>query len=81
MEYIWLFHGEMGSFASAAFTDQLLAEEWIKKHQLINTGVYDWAINTGIFNIKREDHTTLLFSGKFSSASQDHYHYTTGDRF
>jgi hypothetical protein len=88
MEFVWLFNGEMGRFASAVFTELILAEDWIKTNKLtgvltkypINSGVYDWAVKEGMFNVKKEEHTTSLFIGKFTTAGQEHYHYENGER-
>lgn len=87
MEFIWLFNGEMGRFASGAFRERKLAEDWIRAHQLtgiltkypINVGVYDWAVEEGIFNVKKEEHRTSSFIGRFTSAAQEHYHYMNGE--
>lgn len=83
---IWVFHGINGRFASGVFTERKLAEEWIFTHKLtgvlteypINVGVYDWAINSGIFKKKKEEHSTSEFIGKFTTAGQEHFHYEDG---
>ncbi|WP_343691317.1 hypothetical protein [Chitinophaga sp.] len=88
MESVWLFNGETGRFASAVFTELTFAEDWVKANRLtgtltrypVNIGVYDWALNEGIFNIKKEEHTSPVFIGNFTSAGQEHYHYENGDR-
>ena len=88
MEFVWLFNGEMGKFASAVFIELALAEEWIKNNSLtgvltrypVNTGVYDWAIKEGLFKITKEEHTSAQFIGKFTTAGLEHYHYEKGDR-
>lgn len=88
MEFVWLFNGENGRFASAVFTELHIAEDWIKAYKLtgiltkypLNVGVYDWALKEELFKVKKEDHQTSLFIGKFTSASQEHYHYENGER-
>ncbi|MBV8253178.1 MAG: hypothetical protein JO154_11280 [Chitinophaga sp.] len=88
MDFTWIFNGENGRFASAVFTELSLAEDWVRTHKLtgvltkypINTGVYDWAVKEGMFNVKKEEHTSSLFIGKFTSAGQEHYHYENGER-
>ncbi len=88
MDFIWLFNGENGRFVSAVFTELLLAEDWISQHKLtgvltrypVNTGVYDWALKENMFQVKKEEHTTSQFIGKFTAAGQEHYHYENGKR-
>ncbi|PWG77923.1 DUF7710 domain-containing protein [Pararcticibacter amylolyticus] len=85
---IWLFHGSGGRFASAVFTSVDKAEAWIRKYKLdgilteypLDVGVYDWSIENGIFDIKKEEHTTSIFIQKFTSAGQEHFHYENGKR-
>jgi len=68
------------------FTRRDLAEEWIQKHGLSGTltaypldvGVYEWALNKGTFKPKRDDQQSAEFIQRFSSASQEHYHYENG---
>jgi len=83
---VWIFNGARSNFPSAAFSQRALAEEWIKKHRLTGTltrypidmGVYEWALDRGYFSPSKDEHRTALFIGKFSSASQEHYHYEDG---
>jgi len=68
------------------FTSRNLAEEWIKRHSLSGTltrypldiSVYDWAITRNLFEPKKDEHRKPEFVGRFSSASQEHYHFETG---
>ena len=86
IKYVWVFNGADSNFPSGIFADRENAEKWIKKHKLtctltlypINKGVYDWAIEEGIFNPSRDYQNTPAFIQKFSSASQEHYHYLEG---
>ena len=86
MNNIWIFHGAGGRFTSGVFTDKAIAEEWITKNILtgvltkypINTSVYDWAISKSFFEPKKEEHKSAKFIQKFTSASQEHYHYEDG---
>jgi hypothetical protein len=88
VENIWIFNGANSRFASGVFEDIDKAEEWISKNKLtgvltsypVNKGVYDWATENGFFSPKKEEHTSPEFIGKFSSASQDHFHYEEGIR-
>jgi hypothetical protein len=86
MKSVWVFHGINGRFTSGVFDDKKIAEKWIFEQNLtgiltwypINVGVYEWSIDNGHFAPKKEDHKTPEYIGKFSSASQEHYHYTNG---
>ena len=83
---IWVFNGANSRFPSGIFMEKELAEHWIKKHKLtgtltlypINKGVYDWAIEQGNFTPSKDHEYTSSFIQKFSSASQEHYHYSEG---
>jgi len=85
---MWVFHGEGGRFSSGVFTDLALGEEWIKNNKLtgilskypINIGVYDWAVENGLFEVKKDSETSSQFIQKFTSASQEHYHFESGER-
>jgi hypothetical protein len=46
----------------------------------VDTGVYDRAISKGFLRIDRPKHSTPEFIGRFSSAYQEHYHYSAGIR-
>lgn len=84
---IWVFNGPGSGFPSGVFSRKSLAETWIKKHGLsgtltgypLDTGVYDWALLNGIFGPKNEEQKTSNFIQRFSSASQEHFHYEDGD--
>ncbi len=83
---VWVFNGSNSKFPSGIFTEKEIAETWIKKYRLsgiltrypLDEGVYDWAISNGSFSIKKGEETTPEFIQKFSSASQEHYHYENG---
>ncbi|PSL47420.1 hypothetical protein CLV51_102267 [Chitinophaga niastensis] len=88
IENIWIFNGADSRFASGAFDDIKKAEEWISTNKLtgtltnypVNIGVYHWAIENEFFSPKKKEHTSPEFIGKFSSASQEHFHYEEGKR-
>ncbi len=83
---IWIFQGAKSNFANGVFSSKANAEEWICKHQLsgiltlypLDVGVYDWAIENGFFTTKKDYQTSPEFIQRFSSASQEHYHYQNG---
>ena len=87
MNSIWLFHGAGSRFTSGVFTERTIAEEWITKNMLsgvltkypINISVYDWAINESFFAPQKDIHQSANFIQKFTSASQEHYHYENGN--
>lgn len=84
--YIWLFHGAGGRFASGVFSSKERAFEWIGRHALtgtltcypINRGVYDWAIKQEYFTPKKEHEHSSDFIQNFTSASMKHYHFENG---
>ena len=86
MDSVWVFNGSNGVFPSGVFTTRDLAEAWIAKHGLSGTltkypldiAVYEWAIERGMFKPKRPDQSEASFIARFSSAGQEHYHYTDG---
>jgi hypothetical protein len=84
---IWAFNGNNSKFPSGIFTEKEIAETWIKKYRLsgilthypLDEGVYNWAIFNGSFSVKNEEETKPEFIQRFSSASQEHYHYENGN--
>lgn len=87
METVWIFTGPRAQFPAGIFSAREKAEEWIHQHKLSGTltaypfdvGVYDWAVTGGLFVARRDDQRTPEFIQRFSSASQEHYHYENGD--
>lgn len=85
MDGVWVFNGG-GDFPAGVFTSRDRAEAWVTQHRLsgvltlypLDVGVYEWAIKGGMFTPKRPDQAGPRFIGGFSSASQEHYHYTDG---
>lgn len=86
MNIVWIFNGPNSSFPSGVFTQRETAERWIREHGLsgvltaypVDVGTYDWAVSEGYFKPKREDQRGAEFIQRFSSASQEHYHYENG---
>jgi len=87
MEEVWIFSGSENSFPSAVFTGRPPAEQWIRKHSLsgtltrypVNVSVYDWVIEQGYFQPKKEYQSSPRFVQSFSSAYLEHYHYNSGE--
>jgi hypothetical protein len=83
---VWIFNGNRGQFPGGVFSSREIAEKWIAHHKLsgtltkypLDTGAFDWATSKGYFTPKRPDQQSPDFIGKFSDASQEHYHYETG---
>ena len=88
IDEVWVFNGANSQFPSGVFSSREHAEEWIKKHRLsgiltkypIDISVYDWAIENGFLKLKDEENKSANFIQRFSSASQEHYHYEDGER-
>jgi hypothetical protein len=83
----WVFHDlSSGRFAGGVFAERGQAEAWIEKHSLsgvltlypVGVGVYDWAIEKGLFTPKRPHESEASFVGSFTTASQPHHHYEDG---
>jgi hypothetical protein len=83
---IWVFTGPKANFPSGVFSSRDSAEEWIKKRSLsgpltrypVDVSAYDWAISKSYFKPSKEEHSTSDFIARFSSASQEHFHYENG---
>src|SRR4030088_980918 len=81
---VWLFQGNKVSQPSAAFSQLRPALAWIGRHSLsgmltaypLNEGAYDWAVRHGYYRPKSEPDPAFI--GKFTSASQKHYHFEHG---
>jgi hypothetical protein len=85
---VWVFDGAGGKFPAAVFSTVGKAEEWIGKHMLtgvltwypLDVGVYEWVIEKGYWEPKRDDQRTPEFIQRFSSAHTGHHHYENGRR-
>jgi hypothetical protein len=83
---IWVFCGTSSQFPNAVFSDRGLAEHWIAENHLsgilsaypLDQSIYDWAVSNGFFTPTQDKHRTPQFIEKFTSASQEHYHYEAG---
>ncbi len=87
MNVVWVFVGVKAQFPSGVFTQREAAETWIRQNRPggtltaypLNVGIFDWAVSKGYFKPKRDDQRDAAFIQRFSSASQEHYHYENGD--
>jgi hypothetical protein len=83
---VWVFNGLGGRFPGGVFARLSLAEEWIARHALtgvltaypLDRGVHEWAVEQGIFRVDKQLDSHAI--GRFTSASQEHYHYEDGVR-
>lgn len=71
---------------SAVFSARDLAERWVVGNGLtgmlteypLDVGVYDWAVAKGFFRPSKPGHTSTTFIAGFTTARQDHAHFTDG---
>lgn len=84
---VWIFVANGGSLPSGVFKDEILANEWIKKHRLsgllteypVDIGVFEWATAKGFFEAKYPSQETPEFIGRFTSAYLRHSHFENGE--
>ncbi len=68
---------------AAVFSTREKAEQWISTNGLqgmltkypVDVSVYEYAIQNGWFTPQRADQELPAFIQRFTSASQEHYHY------
>jgi hypothetical protein len=86
--FIWIFHGNEAQFCSGVYEELKQAETFIKKYSLsgiltkmpLNKSVYEWTIEKGFFEPKRDYQHSSKFIQNFTSAYLEHYHYQNGKR-
>lgn len=86
LKKVWVFSGSGSFFPCGIFSDKDKATEWILKRELtgvltaypMDVGVYDWAVGENFFSPKKEHEYTSEFIQRFTSASQEHYHFENG---
>ena len=85
--HVWIFARGANDAPGGVFTSRDAAEEWIRRNRLsgvltaypLDEGSYDWAMRHGLVTgraTQRGDDPAFVAS--FSSASQEHFHYTDG---
>jgi hypothetical protein len=80
---VWVFNGPNSTFPSGVFSTKERAEDWIHRHRLEGTltaypldiSAYDWALKHNLFKPRRDDQKSPEFMQRFTTASQEHYHY------
>ena len=83
----WVFLAEGASFPGGVFTSRELAEAWIQSRGLsgvltaypLDESCFDWASQHGLVTGRaaaRGDEPA--FVGAYTSAAQDHFHYSAG---
>lgn len=83
---VWIFLGESSHWPSGVFSSREAAERWVAGHRLtgmvteypVDVGVYDWAVASGRFRPGRPWHSSPEFIGGFTTAAQEHGHFTDG---
>lgn len=88
-KHVWIFTLDTGGFPGGVFTTRELAEAWIRERRLSGTltaypvdeGCYDWAMRHRLVTGRAKDRGgEPAFVASFSSAAQEHFHYTDGAR-
>jgi hypothetical protein len=85
--HVWVFSGAKRHFPGAIFTSREMTEPWVRKNRLTGTltlypvdvGLYEWAIDTGMFQPRNPQESTAEFIGGFTDATMEHYHYEDGE--
>ena len=88
IERVWVFVGGRARFPSGVFRTLAEAEQWIAEHSLsgvltlyeVGIGCFEQAVRDKTFKPSMEQRHDAEFIGRFSSASQEHYHYEDGKR-
>lgn len=84
--YLYLFNGAGGDFPAGVFHSKGEADAFVREYSLsgtltrypIGTLIYDYALEKGWFEIKREYQRESDFIQQFSSAYLEHFHYERG---
>ena len=81
-----VFAGSREHWPSGVFSTREAAVQWIAEHRLtgmiteypVDVGVYDWAVERGAFRPSKPKHSEPEFIGGFTTAVQEHGHFTDG---
>ena len=84
---VWVFLGSNATHPAGVFSSREVAENWIEQNGVVGVltkypldcSAYDLAIRNGWFSPGRDDQKTPRFIQRFTSASQEHYHYGNDD--
>ncbi|MEO9477236.1 MAG: hypothetical protein ABJG41_16945 [Cyclobacteriaceae bacterium] len=89
---VWIFNGAGGQLPSGVFEELEEAKNWINENLLtgtltecpINIGVFDWAEQADLINMKPEKldekRNDPFFVGTFTTASMNHFHFENGQQ-
>jgi hypothetical protein len=83
---IWVFIGERGTNPMGVWSSLDAAHKYIHDETLsgsltafeLDQPVYDWAIKTGKFKPKHDQHRSLKFRQTFNNQFQEHYAFKEG---
>jgi hypothetical protein len=83
---VWIFIADRAHLPSGVFSSREAAVQWMAGHHLtgmiteypVDVGVYDWAVASGSFRPSKPHHSTPEFIGGFTTAAQNHGHFTEG---
>jgi hypothetical protein len=83
---VWIFLGDRAHWPSGVFSSREAAVRWITGHLTgmitgypVNVGVYGWAVASGSFRPSKPRHSSG-FTGGYTTAAQEHEHFTDGIR-
>jgi len=86
LEGVWVFNAVDGRFSGGNITTRERGEAWIAAngltgmltHYPLDVGVYEWAIDNGLFTPKKDKHRTVELIAGFTTGSMEHNHYEDG---
>ena len=86
-KHVWIFAADAKSAPGGVFTTRDTAEEWIRTCHLsgvltafpVDEGCFDWAVRKQLVTGPARDRSNdASFVASFTSAAQEHVHYTDG---
>jgi hypothetical protein len=83
---VWVFMGDKGQFPMGVWSSLNFAHRYIHDKMFtgsltayeLDTPIYDWAVNTGKFKRKNDQHRSIKFQQTFSNQCQEHYVFKEG---